>query len=326
MNNKLWQKYPKLQKQLNLTANRIEHELTILDRGGHHDLFEMTRKIALGTGKMIRPALVFLFNELGPKPAPDSDVVTVAGSMEILHLATLIHDDVIDNSTLRRHETTLNQKYGMRNAVYAGDYLFTIFFELQTRSELSKEAIHENSLAMKQILFGELDQMKSNWNFDVTYDQYLAEVTGKTAALFAISCQNGIELGQGSKEQQRDAYNFGLNLGIAFQMMDDLLDFKRIDDTGKQNFLDIKNGVFSLPYIMAFQGPKAKKLKELIDNFDETKEDQVIELVTQNGGFDKTKAKIHEYIGLAEQELSKFNDNSTRKVLNKVLEKMFQQL
>lgn len=326
MNTKLWLKYPKLEHQLQLTSDEIVNELQCLLENGHQDLFEMTKNIATGSGKMLRPALVFIFNQMGPSPKNTDEVLPVASSMELLHLATLIHDDVIDDAAIRRHVTTINQKYGMRNAVYTGDFLFTIFFELQTRIDLPAGLQHQNALAMKKILFGELDQMKSNWNFDITLADYLEEVIGKTAVLFAISCQNGIAIAGGNQAEQDAAYNFGLNLGIAFQMMDDLQDFKRVDESGKTNFADVKNGVFSLPYIMAFQADQEQQLQLAIENFDEKKATQIIDLIERYHGFELTKAEIIKYIGLARKEISNFKDEKSVKILNQIIDEIFSRI
>lgn len=314
-----WKNYPDIEKSLQLTNDLLVEELNILQKNNYQNLYHIVKNIGVGSGKLLRPGIVFLFNKIGPNPALEQDVVPVATAMEVLHLATLVHDDVIDNSPLRRHQTTIHTEFGNRNAIYTGDFLFTIFFDLLTNSILDIQMLRQNSNQMKKILLGELDQMKGNWNFDFTVEEYLTEVKGKTAVLFGLSALNGISMSNGSKKECQNAYEFGINLGIAFQMADDLLDFGETKKTGKPSFEDMKNGVFTLPVIFALQNDQGQLRKELeqINNLINT--DSILEHIYHQEGVTKTKKLLDEYLNRAYENLNQFKPSRQKEMLKEIL-------
>jgi len=176
MANSIWKSYPRIGEKLDLTTEYIHSIVSIKNL----DISSMIVDLTSG-GKMLRPAFFLLFSDFGENKRSTQDLIPLAASLEILHVATLIHDDVIDDSPMRRSRPTIHTKYGRRNAIYAGDYLFTLYFELISRNLTDNNDILLNALSMKRILIGELDQMLINFNVNSTTEMYIKEVSGKTA-------------------------------------------------------------------------------------------------------------------------------------------------
>lgn len=204
-------------------------------------------------GKFLRPGFFYLFSQFGTDQDP-ARLRAGAAAMELLHVATLIHDDVIDAAPERRHVTTIHQDYGQRNAIYAGDLLFTCYFDQVLLATRTPGDIKANTAAMRAILQGELDQMAHNFHPTTTVDNYLAVAKGKTARLFSLSCQQGAHLAAAPLPVVELAGKIGEQLGLAYQMLDDVLDYAGDERLTKKPVLaDLKDGVYSLPLIYALQ-------------------------------------------------------------------------
>jgi len=202
-------------------------------------------------GKFLRPGFFYLFSQFGT----ERDAVRLragAAAMELLHVATLIHDDVIDNSAERRHVTTVHQDYGQRNAIYAGDLLFTCYFDQVLIAAKTADDVKVNTAAMRAILQGELDQMAHNFQPTTTIDDYLDIARGKTARLFSLSCEQGAHFAGAPAAIVTLAQQIGERMGLAYQMLDDVLDYAGDEAlTQKPVLNDLKDGVYSLPLIYA---------------------------------------------------------------------------
>lgn len=178
----------------------------------------------------------------------------IAASLEILHMATLIHDDVIDDSPLRRGQKTVQTQFGKDIAVYTGDLLFTIFFELILEATNDFEYMAINSKAMKKILLGELDQMHLYHNQNQTIRDYLRAISGKTAELFKLSAREGAHFGGANQEIVRLSGKIGYYIGMAFQILDDILDYTADEkELNKPVLEDLDKGVYSLPLLLAMK-------------------------------------------------------------------------
>jgi len=181
-----------------------------------------------------------------------------AAALEILHVGTLIHDDVIDESPTRRGVRTIQMKYGQRNAIYAGDFMFTVYFNQVLKATADRHMVQEHIDAMHRILQGELHQMDLNYREDITVDAYLNEVAGKTAELFALSCYTGAKLSGAPASVVAITREIGIAIGCAYQMLDDILDYAGDPaKTQKPVLEDLRSGVYSLPLILAI--PQAKR-------------------------------------------------------------------
>lgn len=321
-----WTANQLLLKNLKDTNKYLLGQVSELEETGHEELFGLVVDLINGGGKMLRPALVFLFNDLGDNPAATKDVEPVAGAMEILHLATLIHDDVLDNSPLRRHQTTVHAKLGNKEAIYAGDYLFSKFFEIIVTSLDNRVVLTENARHLKLILMGELNQLKHTWHINQTVANYLETVTGKTTVLFGLSSLNGMALAGGSEEECETAYEFGINLGIAFQIADDLRDFAPRINRSKPRFEDLQNGIFSLPVILALKNDAGNcaaphSLQNLIDQ--QATENEIFAKIVSLEGVHEAQAMARNYLKAAYknlQDIGADGDNQTLKQILKLVD------
>lgn len=171
----------------------------------------------------------------------------------MLHLATLIHDDIIDDAPTRRGQVAIQARFGKDIAVYAGDYLFTVFFDLLTATMANSPYLRVNAHTMHRILAGELGQMADRFALNQTILSYLRNVNGKTAALFTLAAAEGAHFGGCDHHTVVKAQQIGQNIGIAFQILDDILDYDRPENLNKPVLVDLTTGVYSLPLLLALQ-------------------------------------------------------------------------
>ncbi|WP_242236917.1 polyprenyl synthetase family protein [Streptococcus acidominimus] len=246
-----WACYPDLGEKLDSVRTLIERKLQIRNQSIGQAL------VALNSagGKYLRPAFFFLFAEFGgTRRLGEEELVTAAASLEVLHLATLVHDDVIDDSPLRRGQVTIQSRFGKDVAVYTGDLLFTVFFELLLESMTNSPYMTVNAKTMKKILLGELDQMSAYYRQNQTIHSYLRSAAGKTAALFKLASREGAYFGGADRATVRLAGHIGFYIGMAFQMVDDLLDYTEDKAVLNKPVLeDISQGIYNLPLICALQ-------------------------------------------------------------------------
>ena len=202
-------------------------------------------------GKRIRPLLTLaatrLFDAQTPRP------YALAAAVEFIHTATLLHDDVVDESDLRRGKASANNIFGNQSAVLVGDFLFSRAFELMVEDG-SLEVLRILSHASAVITEGEVLQLSIQNKLDTTLDQYLQVIGAKTAALFAAACEIGPVIAGQSPDMQKALRDYGYNLGMAFQIADDILDYSADQETlGKTVGDDFREGKMTLPVICALQ-------------------------------------------------------------------------
>lgn len=320
MINSIWKNYPKLVKQLDKTQEFILEEVQLPQ---NPEISQIITELIQSGGKMTRPAFFYLCSQFGQKELPEEQMISAAATLEILHIATLIHDDVIDNSPLRRTVATIHSKYGMRNAIYAGDYLFTIYFELLAKISPDQKDILLNARSMKKILLGELDQMLINDNPDATVKMYLREVSGKTAELFQLSAQFGAIMGFADEKVIKQLKYIGHDIGMAFQIIDDLLDYSTKKATGKPVYEDLENRVYSLPIIMALKKDNGE-LKELLQKkqFSDVELEQVVQIIKTNGAIEETRQVAKHYTDAALKRIEKLPDCDAKKMLREITKQM----
>ncbi|AKP67716.1 polyprenyl synthetase family protein [Companilactobacillus ginsenosidimutans] len=322
MANSIWKEYPAMGKRIDRTTEFIHKSLDMRNEA----IAKMIKDLTSG-GKMLRPAFFLIFSSFGPDKKTDKELIPLAASLELLHVATLIHDDVIDDSPLRRSKPTVHTKYGKRNAIYAGDYMFTLYFETISRYLPQQSQILTNALSMKKILIGELDQLLINFNVDATAKMYFREVAGKTAELFSLSTMMGATISGGDHELIARSKNIGHEIGMAFQIIDDILDFGDSRDTGKPNFEDLRNGVYSLPYILGLQDKNAELISVLSKN--ELNNDDINEaarIVVDNGYLDQAKGIARTYSKHALKRIAKLPRGKNKTALNKIVEELMDRI
>ncbi|WP_338207981.1 polyprenyl synthetase family protein [Lactiplantibacillus paraxiangfangensis] len=244
----IWRDYPAMQPELTKVMQLMTDNINIKDSAISDAIIDMIHS----GGKLLRPAYCLLFSSF--KDTDRDRMIALAASLETLHTATLIHDDILDDSELRRHRATIQQRFGKDVAVYAGDYLFVVVFKILAKYSSSFKSIQVNSENMEKILVGEVQQKDRHYHIDITMDQYKEQIQGKTAELFALSCFLGaFESGQSTLFAQR-ARKTGMAIGMAFQILDDILDYQEdSQEIGKPILEDVAEGVYTSPLIFALQ-------------------------------------------------------------------------
>ncbi len=205
--------------------------------------------LRLSGGKRVRPALTILSNYAVGGDGSRYNSIRMATVMEFLHTATLVHDDIIDKADTRRKRPTVNALYGNETAVLMGDWLYMSAFETSL-AERSLPILDILTRVTRKMTEGELLQLTLLGHADISEAQYFDVLKRKTAYLFSASCEIGAILGEASEEQQTALREYGLRLGTAFQLIDDLLDFTSSEDTlGKAAGADLLGGKVTLPLI-----------------------------------------------------------------------------
>jgi octaprenyl-diphosphate synthase len=201
-------------------------------------------------GKRVRPALLVLATHAVGGDGASENAIRLAVVMEMLHAATLVHDDIIDNATMRRSRPSVNAKFGNQSAVLMGDWLYMSAFETSLK-ERSLEILDILTRLTRKMTEGELIQLTMLGNSAITRDEYFDILRRKTAYLFSGCCEIGAILGGADEQQQTALRDYGMNLGIAFQLADDLLDFTADEKVlGKAAGADLIEGKVTLPLIL----------------------------------------------------------------------------
>ena len=204
-------------------------------------------------GKRVRPALLILSNNAVGGNGNSENVIRLATVMEMLHTATLVHDDIIDNATVRRSRSSVNARFGNQTAVLMGDWLYMSAYETSLR-ERSLEILDILTKVTRKMTEGELIQLTVLGKIDLSEEEYFDILKRKTAYLFSACCEIGAILGGATDEQQRALRDYGMNLGIAFQLADDALDLTSKQDVlGKAVGADLIEGKLTLPLILLLQ-------------------------------------------------------------------------
>ncbi len=258
---------------------KVEDKLRSVSRNNFPHLSELLEYSLKGNGKRIRPALTLLSGKFCDYNL--DYLLPMATAVEIMHTATLVHDDAIDNSLVRRGKSTVNKLWGTEEAVLLGDYLFAEAGAL-TASTHNLRAIKLFAETLKTISGGELNQAFNAFNLEQSRSQYFQRVASKTASLFSMATETGAVLSQAPEETIQILIEYGYNLGIAFQIVDDILDFVGTEEElGKPTGSDLTQGTLTLPSILFLERyPRDNPVKRLFKN--RNKQDEIklaIELV-----------------------------------------------
>lgn len=281
------------------------------------------RECALNTiragGKRLRPIFVILSAQyFGVK---NEDIVKFASIMELVHTASLIHDDVNDNSDLRRGRPTINATYDNNVAVHVGVYILIEALKKVYEVPHTKELLQILTHTAVEMARGEVAQLASMFDTEQTIESYNYRIERKTALLIAICCQTGAILSDASPEEVDAFYRFGHHLGMAFQIKDDMLDLLPVDDKiGKPIGHDLESGLINLPTILLLQKDfpeKAEIVNRIRARFPNGKEDFdfIIPFITQDEIVGACEDTILYHIDAAKAILDGFADNATRDLL-----------
>lgn len=269
-------------------------------------------------GKRIRPAMLLLAarlcNYTGDQAIPLASVV------EFIHTATLLHDDVVDSASLRRGQASANSLWGNEASVLIGDFLFSKSFSLMVAAG-SLDVLRVMSRATTVIAEGEVMQLLYTGELDLQEEQYIEVVKAKTAVLLSAACQCGALLGKVSQEQEQAMAQFGMELGIAFQLMDDTLDYVASEEEfGKSIGHDLEEGKMTLPLIHTVRSctpDERARIAQVVAQDELSVEDfaAVSALVKQYGGIEYTVEKARQSVAACTRHLSCFPDGDCKKAL-----------
>jgi len=319
-----WSSLPKgkgmspLTREIRSDLVRVEDRLASWSLSANPLTAEVSRYVLRKKGKRLRPALVLLTSRLFSPGSEES--VFLASLVELIHTASLIHDDIIDNAEVRRGKESVHAKWGPNITVLLGDYLYikSIGLSLQSRHDRVIRLLADVSARMIE---GELDEYAIGGDPSVTEEQYLNIVENKTAVLFAACCRIGAILGLASPEEEEAIASFGLNLGKTFQIVDDLLDFTG-DPTvlGKPVLTDIGEGRITLPLIHALQaGDRGRRgrLESFIGRKDISDRERkpFVDDLAASGAFDYAGLKAREFAERSLEFLSRFPESTPRETL-----------
>ncbi|MTT31271.1 heptaprenyl diphosphate synthase component II [Terrilactibacillus sp. BCM23-1] len=296
----------------------IEQVMENLLKTNHTTLHQAAVDLLRAGGKRIRPILVMLSAEFG-NPNHE-DVKKAAVTLELIHMASLVHDDVVDNANLRRGKKTVKATWDNRVAMYTGDYIFAHSIEHMTGVHLPY-AHQLVSKAIRDISLGEIEQIRHLYNVDQHLRHYLLRIKRKTALLIALSCQLGALTAGCSHDIVRKLYYFGYFIGMSYQIIDDILDFVGTEkQLGKPAGSDLKQGNITLPTLFALSIPDVRQ--RVVSCFESNNEqadwDGAIQLVKQSGGIEYAESINERYLAKALNILKSLPQNQVTENLRKI--------
>jgi octaprenyl-diphosphate synthase len=264
----------------------------------------LVKHVSRFRGKMLRPSLVLLAGKA--TGGLRDEHTTIATVVEMVHMATLVHDDVLDEAELRRKGATINHLRGNEAAVLLGDFLISHSFHLCS-SLSSQYASRLIGRTTNQLAEGELLQIDNRGNFDLDEETYLRIITRKTASLCAACCHLGAWINEAPAEQTAALETYGLSLGMAFQIQDDVLDIVGdVSTVGKTLGIDVEKGKMTLPLIHFMRTAPAEHrslLRSLLAGNDPDKSEQIRNLILPSGSIDFAVNRAHQLVDKARQAL-----------------------
>ena len=322
--------YESIRDQLQLVDDELRNRLL-----SENELRQLNEYILNSPGKRLRPALVLLSARVGNHqqdlPAhllsplvgepKRGKIIHVAVAIEIIHTATLIHDDVVDKSELRRGQPTINSKWGDGISIILGDYwhskAFSILYHLEVPEVLETLLKVVNTMCM-----GELEQLKKCYELSLTEGEYLEIVEKKTAFLMSSCCKLGALVGEVSQREIQSLSNYGLNLGIAFQITDDCLDLVGSEEKMRKSLgSDLFEGKLTLPLIYTISVAD-KKDREWVKSTFESRQinsstlNQMRDIVRRYRGIEYALRKADEYRKACREELKSLKESESRNALS----------
>ena len=281
-----------------------------------YNVQSLINNLGVVDGKMIRAILVLIGGSFGK--IEKNNLLHIAAAVEILHLATLVHDDIVDDSNLRRGKSTINATHGIKSALFMGDYLFSESYILFSKFASSK-SITNISETIKFVCKSEINQFLTAYSLSSTIKDYLIRINGKCASLFSLSLSIGSYEGNANDKITQDLNRIGYYSGMAFQLVDDILDITTKKLTlGKPSESDIKKGIYSLPIILEIKD-KNEALINALENNDLAK---VLDIVKSSKGLKKSKEIVGKYTYKALKLIDELPASQEKLALKSIVETM----
>ncbi|MBC8461693.1 MAG: polyprenyl synthetase family protein [Deltaproteobacteria bacterium] len=291
----------------------LDSKVSLIEEVGSHSL--------LGEGKRLRPLFFILSCQLCNYY--ESDVYPLSTVFECLHAASLLHDDVLDNASIRRGRSSANKIWGNSTAVLVGDFLF---------SKSSRIAVEKRHIEFLRVIAdtairmteGQMLELVNTHNWNITRREYMGIITSKTADLLSAACASGGIVAGANEADIQSLKNFGLNMGIAFQIVDDVFDYtSTVEKSGKPTGNDLREGKITLPliYTIAYlEEEERDRMEDMFKNGKASEKDylRIIEFVQDNGAINKCRKDAQDYASRAETYLSLFPDSPIKESLLKL--------
>ena len=274
-------------------------------------------------GKRIRPILTLLCARLCDTPSKYS--YKAAAMMELLHVATLIHDDIVDDAKMRRGKPSIKQVWKNKISVLMGDFILSKAL-INMVNLKNFDALDLISQTAEKLSAGEIMQIEKSLTRNMPKEVYYDMINQKTASLIAASCELGAITTTNDKSDRKSTFEYGNNLGMAFQIKDDLFDFLGSEnETGKDSGGDVKKNMITLPLIFCLENAtrsEKKKLKTLVGSKKKSKSNlrEINDLIAELGGFDYSKNKLQEFSDKAVAAIDNYDDSETKNSLIKLVE------
>ncbi|CAM3443004.1 heptaprenyl diphosphate synthase component II [Cytobacillus oceanisediminis] len=302
---------------LNSDLNVIEDELEETIKAESPLLHQASLHLLQAGGKRIRPVFVLLAAKFGDYDI--NKIKNVAVSLELIHMASLVHDDVIDDAELRRGKPTIKAKWDNKIAMYTGDYIFARALELITNVE-NPHAHKILSHTLVELCIGEIEQIKDKYNYDQNVRTYFRRIKRKTAMLIAVSCQLGAIAANVEDEIHKKLFKFGYFVGMSYQIIDDVLDFVGTEkELGKPAGGDLHQGNITLPVLFAMEDRTIRE--EIIKVHEGTERsdiEEIIKLVKNSGAIEKSLHISDKYLQKALEVLEELPPSKSKKALRDI--------
>ncbi|WP_163537658.1 heptaprenyl diphosphate synthase component II [Gracilibacillus sp. YIM 98692] len=313
---KLAKSYAFIKKDL----NQIEATLEKTINADQPVMKEAALQLLKAGGKRLRPVFVLLAAQFGDYQV--EQIKKVASSLELIHMASLVHDDVIDNSDIRRGKPTVKASWDNQVAMLTGDYIFAR--ALEQLSEIKNERAHQVlSETMIQLTVGEIEQIKDKYNLRQNLRTYLRRIRRKTALLISSSCQIGAIAANASRETEQALYRYGYNMGMSYQIIDDILDFTASEkQLGKPAGSDLMQGNITLPALYALEDDTIKqdltKVFLELDQLDEKALKPIIQRIAHSSAIDRARKVSDQYLQKAYDSLKVLPDQKAKHALEHI--------
>lgn len=294
---------------------RVEDLLHREVQAEYHFVAETSLHLIDAGGKRFRPLFTLLSAQVGPRPDSD-EVVTAAAVVELVHLATLYHDDVMDSATMRRGAESANSRWDNTVAILTGDFLFAHASRLV--ADLGPDAVRIIAETFAELVTGQMRETRGPGPADDPVEHYLRVVAEKTGSLIATSGRYGGMFSGCTPEQTESLRRFGATIGTAFQISDDVIDIASpSDDSGKTPGTDLREGVQTLPMLYALQEPGADRLRHLLSRpiTDDAEVEEALDLLRTGPGLDRSRETLARYAEESRAQLAILPDCAATQAL-----------
>ncbi|HYE80993.1 MAG TPA: polyprenyl synthetase family protein [Clostridia bacterium] len=309
----MWNDNEFLKKELEAVEDTIKKSL----RTRNKTVKEALMGFVDSGGKRLRPAFTILGGTFGEYDR--DEIISTAAALEIIHMATLIHDDIIDDAKLRRGKETVHSVLGKDVAVYSGDFLLTRAFML-VAEHADLNMLKQVAKASAYICDSEIAQNEQRFDADVTVKQYLKRIGGKTAALFAISLYMGAYKAGCSRKLVSKLGVLGNNIGMAFQIVDDILDLTGNQvKVGKPLLSDAVQGVYTLPIIYALRSEYREQVMEALSRMHKDKGQSLYEVLNASKAIERSKNLAEKYIHKALKSAGELPDSIGKEIIIEII-------